>query len=331
VTPALLNLVRAPLLLVDDQGEVQDANDAGRTFMDGPSGPGAGLIRDPALAALLKRTRGGSSSLPGRIAVSINGQTESRSCRATLIRRLPAPLIALEIIEEENNRFSALNRKIGELNAEISNRLSALTRAQETAATNQLLFRELQHRVKNQLQMVLAIFSAARREAGPQQGAIFDKVEGKLRAIFEAQKATFYDSDMGQVASRRLIAGLAESIRPIVPPGIRLLEQADDSVVHQDHAYALALLINELLTNAVKYGCPGDEGEVTVSLTAEGSDLVLRVTDAGPGFDPSTTGSRSSGLGLVQGLCRQIGGRFDIESRSGTCVLVSFPREVGPK
>jgi len=331
VTPALLNLTRSPLLLVDGRGAVQEANDAARRFMGGESGVRSGLVQDAALAELLKRTGGGSNTLPGRVAILIDGRVSTHTCRATLIQRSPDILIALEIIEAGANRFSELNRKIAELNAEVDARRSTQSRAEETAATNLLLFRELQHRVKNQLQMVLAIFSAARRDAEPAQGAIFDKVEGKLSAIFEAQKATFYDSDMGQVASRRLVEGLAESMRPILPSGVSLQQEADDSLVHQDHAYALALLINELLTNAVKYGCPGGRGEVSLSLKAEGSDLVLRVSDDGPGFSPVAVGSRSSGLGLVRGLCRQIGGRMDILSRSGTCVQVCFPREVGPQ
>jgi two-component sensor histidine kinase len=89
----------------------------------------------------------------------------------------------------------------------------------------------------------------------------------------------------------------------------------------------LALILNELLNNAVKHGVAGGKGPVRVALREVGDNLQLTVSDPGPGFKPGpASGRRSSGIGLVMSLIRQIEGSFQVESNSGTHCIVSFPK-----
>ena len=89
----------------------------------------------------------------------------------------------------------------------------------------------------------------------------------------------------------------------------------------------LALILNELLTNAIKHGLNGQtEGTIRAGLAKDGDDFVLSVEDDGPGFDVTSVRNRSSGLRLVQGLARQLCGRFDVTTNSGTRCAVRFPQ-----
>jgi two-component sensor histidine kinase len=73
------------------------------------------------------------------------------------------------------------------------------------------------------------------------------------------------------------------------------------------------LILNELLTNAVKYGCGGQgESVIRVGLTNGDDGFVLYVEDGGPGFDLEAVSQRSSGLKLVQLLARQLHGHVDV-------------------
>ena len=75
----------------------------------------------------------------------------------------------------------------------------------------------------------------------------------------------------------------------------------------------LALILNELLTNATKYGLDGRaQGTIRVGLTRDTEECLLYVEDEGPGFDLQAVRSRASGLRLVEGLARQIRGKFDV-------------------
>ena len=87
----------------------------------------------------------------------------------------------------------------------------------------------------------------------------------------------------------------------------------------------LALILNELLTNAAKHGVNGSgKPSVRVGLTRQDDLFVLYVEDDGPGFDLKSVRQRSSGLQLVQGLARQLRGEFDVSRNPYTRCSVKF-------
>ena len=101
---------------------------------------------------------------------------------------------------------------------------------------------------------------------------------------------------------------------------------ADEGYLTNEISMPLALILNELLTNAAKHGINGrGTGEISVALHRENGDMVLSVEDDGSGFDLLATGRRSSGLGLVRGMCRQLRGTFEVERNAGARCIVRFP------
>jgi two-component sensor histidine kinase len=87
----------------------------------------------------------------------------------------------------------------------------------------------------------------------------------------------------------------------------------------------LALIANELLTNAVKYGLNGKAvGAIRVGLRRENESLLFYVEDDGPGFDLQSVQPRSSGLALVQGLARQLDGKFEVTRTPANRCSVRF-------
>ncbi len=325
----MLGLLRGPAFMADARGVVRAANAAGQALaVDCPEGEG--ILRNDELADWLARVAGTSLALPGRVEVRKGDFIERMAARAVVVEREPELLFAIELVSAEDNRFAVLTAKIAELNEEVRARQSAHARAEEVARVNLLLFRELQHRVKNQLQMVLAIFSATRRElVDPAQREIIFKLEAKLQAIFEVQRATYYDGDAGTLSAEGLLGGLVTALRPLLPAGAALECGSDTGLISHDQSYPLALIINELIANSIKHGRRGDSCLIRASLYAAGSEIVLAVSDNGPGFQPSPPNSRSSGLGLVRGLCRQIGGKLEIDSADGTHITISVPHRAG--
>src|SRR5262249_44305444 len=95
--------------------------------------------------------------------------------------------------------------------------------------------------------------------------------------------------------------------------------------LHNDTAIPLALILNELTTNAVKHG-RDERSHVTISivLTQIGAEWELRVQDDGPGFQYQEPRRRASGLGLVSGLARQLGGKLEVISAGGALCVVRF-------
>jgi two-component sensor histidine kinase len=91
-------------------------------------------------------------------------------------------------------------------------------------------------------------------------------------------------------------------------------------------AMPLSLIVNELVTNAVKHGMANGTGEIVVNLTEHKGDFSLSVEDPGEGFDLAAVRRTSSGLQLVSGLARQIHGKVEA-TRHPSRVCLNFPSD----
>ena len=107
---------------------------------------------------------------------------------------------------------------------------------------------------------------------------------------------------------------------------VRIVCEAASGELANDTIMPLALISNELLTNAVKHAQNGrDQVAIRLGLTREAGSYVLYIEDDGPGFEFEKARRRSSGLGLVIGLARQLGGTFQVERAPGARCTVRFP------
>jgi two-component sensor histidine kinase len=111
--------------------------------------------------------------------------------------------------------------------------------------------------------------------------------------------------------------------------GIQLIVETDEVFLELDQAIPCGLVLNELITNALKYAFPnGRDGTIKVELRAGFEHKVsLRVVDDGVGMPPDfdILNARSLGLQLVNSLVTQLDGRLEIGNSQGTDLLVSFP------
>jgi two-component sensor histidine kinase len=119
---------------------------------------------------------------------------------------------------------------------------------------------------------------------------------------------------------------VCDAARQTFPAAVTLTHEAASIELNNDIAMPLALILNELLTNAVKHGARGiNEAEVRVSLQQSEGDLVLSVEDDGPGFDLESVRKSSSGIQLIEGIARQVAGNLTITRRPRTRVTLRFP------
>jgi PAS domain S-box-containing protein len=207
------------------------------------------------------------------------------------------------------------------------NMLVDVTERKEAEHRQQLLLYELNHRVKNNLQMLQGLLSTAGREAkNAEARSTLSDAAQRIAAIAAAQKV-LYTTQTGTVFNAAdFLQAVSESSRQSFAKEVRVELTTDVGQLNNDIAMPLALILNELLTNAVKHGINGGGGgTVHVELREDDEALVLRVRDHGPGFNLQTSSARSSGLGLVMGLAHQAGGRFDVSSVDGACCSVRLP------
>ena len=206
------------------------------------------------------------------------------------------------------------------------NMLVDISHRKEAETRQRLLFSELNHRIKNNMQMLHALLSAGRREAGSEEArAALDDAAARVASMAAAQTALYQTNNLSRFASGPFLDSVCDSAAGAIPDGIEIVRVSSAGDLSNDVAVPLALILNELITNAAKYGVGKDRaGTIRVTLGEEDGLFTLSVADDGPGFDPCEVGRRSSGLGLVAGLVRQIGGSFTVERNGGACCIVRF-------
>jgi two-component sensor histidine kinase len=144
-----------------------------------------------------------------------------------------------------------------------------------------------------------------------------------------AQRVLYGTTDATRFSAQEFINAVCETALQTFPPNVEIICTAAPGELSNDTAMPLALILNELLTNAVKHGV-GDQGHgvIRVGLTREANSFVLYVEDDGPGFDLELAARRSSGLHLVQGLARQLRGQFSVVRNPATRCTLQFSQDV---
>jgi two-component sensor histidine kinase/putative methionine-R-sulfoxide reductase with GAF domain len=172
-----------------------------------------------------------------------------------------------------------------------------------------LLAEELQHRVRNNLQMVCAMLHNYSRTG------IDDKAREEVNSISNRVMtlAQIYDSLLG--------VGLSEEI------DLRSYLQQLCSFLPGLQITVLGMIVAELVTNSYRHAFPNMAGAITLSLACSMSgEAILSVRDDGVGFDTIGTTTRR-GIGLVRKLIEQMGGTVQVHSDQGTHWTLAFPVE----
>lgn len=206
------------------------------------------------------------------------------------------------------------------------NMLVDVSERKQAESQQRVLFNELNHRVKNNMQMLQSMLNLAGRKAQSSEARkVLGDASSRIAAMAAAQQVLYATTDATHFKSREFINSVCNTARQMFPREVNVVCEADDFELSNDTAMPLALILNELLTNAVKYGANGKgEATVCVGLFRQQDTSILYVEDDGPGFDIQTVRERSSGLQLIQGLARQLRGKFEVTRQPKTRCSLRF-------
>lgn len=183
-------------------------------------------------------------------------------------------------------------------------------RLDQSEQAKALLLEELAHRTKNDLSIISsAIHLQSRASDNPEVRAALEAANARVLVVAQAQERLRGNEDGGQVDLSdyvgALCQGLGDLLRDVRPIAVRVI--CKPLPVSSSTAVNVGLIVNELVTNSLKYAYPGERGGIiTVRLEQEDAKLIVTVTDDGVGCPAETT----PGLGskLVRLLAKQLGG-----------------------
>lgn len=219
-------------------------------------------------------------------------------------------------------------------------------RAEETAHERDLLLAELDHRVKNDLARISATVSLQALDASPETAAALEAVGERVRVLARVHDRLgrpdgTHPSEVDVCAYLQdLCADLRVNLTNLTPITLTLSGERHHLPISE--AGALGLIVNELVTNAVKHAFPGDRaGTVALRFRREGEEYVLSVSDDGTGMaemparEAQEGFRRRGGMGrrLVRALAAQIGGRITTSATGpagGVTQTLRFPAGARP-
>jgi two-component sensor histidine kinase len=196
-----------------------------------------------------------------------------------------------------------------------------LAEAKKTADARETMLKELNHRIKNSLQMIRSLIRLQKhREGGPD----LDEINARVLAIATIHDLLYRSADSFQIDLASLLTSLCAS-DALVPPESNVDLRCDTTplTVEADVATPLALCAVELVTNAMKHAFGPEGGNIVMALDRSEEGGVLTVADNGKGM-PEMPG-RNSGLRVVDALVAQIRGTLTVERNDGTRFEIAFP------
>jgi two-component sensor histidine kinase len=207
-------------------------------------------------------------------------------------------------------------------------------RFERLAAQQAVLLKEMNHRVANSLQLISSLIELQARKVGDETArALLRQAAERVEAVTLVHRRLYTGQDVESVEMESYLTGLVEELSRAAHgqdgPG-RIVLRAVPVRLETDRAVAVGLVVNELVTNALKYAYPDGAGPVRVSLLGEDAGGLLRliVEDDGVGFADDAP-ARGSGLGslIVSSMAHSLRAHVERDpAHGGTRFVVTMPK-----
>lgn len=193
------------------------------------------------------------------------------------------------------------------------------------------LLKEIHHRVKNNLQIVMSLLNSQsyHLKDAAAVAAIRDS-QHRLHSMSLIHQKLYLADTMSTINMKAYIDELVDYLRSsFEKPNINFVVDSGDIELDVSHAVPVGLILNEAITNAIKHAFPeGRKGIISVILRKNEAEIIeLIISDNGIGIkDTGSKNANSLGMILMQGFSKDLNGKFVLTASQGTVIKVTFPR-----
>jgi PAS domain S-box-containing protein len=254
--------------------------------------------------------------------------------------RRSGPQVRVELVRKDRSRFPAeLTASQWELNGEtyctcilrdVSERYQIEARLRTSLAEKEVMLKEIHHRVKNNLQVISSLFSLQSSSLTDETAnALLTESRMRVRSMALIHEKLYQSSDLSRIDFAEYIHGLVRYLIPAYEPAnqVTFHIQAEEVRLSLNCAVPCGLIVNELVSNALKHAFPdGRPGTVKVSASGDGDQIRLIVADDGVGLPAGqdVLEGDTLGLQLVQSLVGQLEGSLTLSGEQGTRCEITF-------
>lgn len=223
---------------------------------------------------------------------------------------------------------------------EIEERKQVTEALKASLAEKEVMLREIHHRVKNNLNVIIALLDLQEDSSKvPEIKPLYNDLKSRVRTMALVHENLYKSADLGRVDFANYIKTLADFLFATYATQIPILIDIDIPSIPMsiDTAIPCGLIVNELVTNAIKYAFPQKQWKllsntecwIRIQLKAEDDELVLSVSDNGVGIpsDIDWKNSNTLGLLLVSTLTNQLNGSIEKIPGKGTAFIIRFKQK----
>jgi PAS domain S-box-containing protein len=233
--------------------------------------------------------------------------------------------------------FSNMDGSVGGLIGailDITDRKRAEVQLHASLREKDILLREIHHRVKNNMQVIIGLLDLQASSSGnPELMEMLNKGQSRIRSMALVHEKLYASKDFTRINLAGYLRTLSQDLfqsYKINPGKIDLIIQTDGVYVDINKAIPCGLVLNELISNVLKHAFPGDrQGELQIIIREEkNTEMEIVVRDNGMGLpdDVDINQPRTMGLNLVNGLVKkQLKGQMEVRRDNGTEIRIKFP------
>lgn len=219
-----------------------------------------------------------------------------------------------------------------EIEVEIQRRRAAEEKLTVTVHEKELLIQEIHHRVKNNLNIVKSLIQLQINRSKNQEFIMeSEKLIQRIYSISRVHEQLYKGSDIAEPSIGEYIPTLVDDIMSGIDEGrvkISYSIRIPQTRISLEQATSLGLILNEVLTNAIKYSLALVESpEIEVIIYKTGHMIIIELVNNAPTFIPSTDDYKGLGIKLIKTLCSQLNADYEYLPSRGTTFRLTLPEK----
>ncbi|MGD1856221.1 MAG: sensor histidine kinase [Leptolyngbyaceae cyanobacterium] len=218
---------------------------------------------------------------------------------------------------------------------DISDRKQREQELAESLAEKNVMLQEIHHRVKNNLQVICSMLNLQTKSTDPLIAEIVRESQNRVRSMALVHENLYQSENLSKINLEDYIKDLSKNLLKSYRSSVsqtKINVDTSNIYLNIDVAVPCGLIINELVSNALKYAFPQHQtGEVNITISKKANqDLILTVSDNGIGLPAEVNIEQTATMGLrmVKALIQQISGSLIVNREAGTSFQIIFPQKL---